>query len=158
MDSRYSGSTFADFRNATKLSLRGNILDIERYTYDTGKSQTNFYARDTVAVYLSPDTDDQQFILRERHLFENALQQLVPATVRLVFIIDQVYNEAIYTYDLPDAAPQVVIGERMVDTILSEVVPAAADSFEDAATVTFIKTFLPGNRPNLLPDLGARSA
>jgi hypothetical protein len=83
------------------------------------------------------------------------LQQLVPATVRLVFIIDQIYNEAIYTYDLPEAAPQVVIGERMVDTILSEVVPAAADAFQDAANVTFLETFLSGTPLNLLPDLSA---
>lgn len=154
IDGRYSGSTSLDMRNATKLSLRRNVRDMQRYTYDTRKGDDNLYARDTVGVYLTPDTDDQALILRHRRLFANALRRVIPMQVRLVFLVDQVYPEVIYTYDRPDVTPPHIIREQMVDTILPEVLRGLQDSHRDRAPgVRFMRTWGPGQPLTLLPDL-----
>jgi hypothetical protein len=174
-DSRYSGSTTADTGNPIRLSARGSIRDILRYTYDVRRDtltattssgtlqQDGLYARDCVGVYLTPDTADQAYILRQRQLFVNALQQFVPIQVRLAFLIDQVFPETIYSYDVPAAEPPILIGERMIDTILPEVLPAAQDAFRDRApNVRFARAWIPGETSTLAdlsvipPDLHSR--
>jgi phage tail-like protein len=129
-DARYSGSTTVDMRNPTKLSLRGTMRDLGRYTYDVRRPDPGdpepvqglpegLYARDSVGVYLTPDTDDQALILRQRRLFANALRRFIPIQVRLSFLIDEIFQERIYTYDQPRITPEVLIDERMLDTILA---------------------------------------
>jgi phage tail-like protein len=163
LDARYSGSTAADFRNPTKLSLRGQLQDLQRYTSDTRrdppdaekKKQAGLFAREVVGVYLTPDTDDQAFVLRQRRLFANALRRVLPIQVRIAFLIDQANSEVIYSYSRPDVQPPITIGERMIDTILSEVISAGSDSHSDAAPgVRFLRTWTPGD-PTVLPDLTA---
>jgi hypothetical protein len=158
LDFRYSGATTADVRNPTKLSLRGNIRDLARYTYDARHAEDassapadafqippGLYARDSVGVYLTPDTDDQALILVQRRLFTKALQRFIPIQVRVT-------TDSVYTYD-STASPQIVIGEQMVDTILPEVLPAADDGFQDIApAVRFLRTWAPGESA-ALPDL-----
>lgn len=174
VDARYSGSTTVDLRNPTKMSLRGKLRDLTRYTYDvrrpdptdtapTSGLPTGLYARESVGVYLTPDTNDQALILHQRQLFTKALQRLVPIQVRLAFLVDQVYPETVYTYDEPDVTPQVLIGEQMIDTILPEVLPNASDAFRDrAAGVRFLRTWTPGETTTLSdlsvnpPNLGVR--
>jgi phage tail-like protein len=159
IDNRYSGSTVLDLRNATKISLRGNLQDLQRYTYDTrpeptdttDNRDTGLFARNKVGVFLTPDTDDQQLILRQSHLFANALRRCLPIQVQVVFLIDLSYTEPVYGYEHPDLPGVPLIGEQVVDTILSEVLPPGADGFSDAApAVRFLRTWpaIPA-----LPDL-----
>jgi hypothetical protein len=86
-DARYSGSTTADTRNPAKINLRGNIDDVHHYTYDVLKGKTNWYARDTVGIYLTADTNDPEVINRNRALIENGLKSFLPIQVRAVLII-----------------------------------------------------------------------
>lgn len=168
VDARYSGSTAVDFRNATKHSLRGNLEDLQRYTFDTRrfdarrdpteaekKQHAGLFARDVVGVYLTPDTEDQALILRQSRLFTNALRRVLPIQIRIVFLLDQVNAEVIYSYGRPDVQPPITIGERMIDTILSEVIHEPADSHRDQLPgVHFLRTWSPGATTGL-PDLGA---
>jgi phage tail-like protein len=162
LDGRYSGSTAVDFRNTTKLSFRALLPDMQRYTYDTRRPDLTqvdqhlhegLFARDAVGVYLTPDTPDQQFRTRQRQLFTKALRSVLPIQVRVAFILDDAYTDAVYTYASPAMQPPVVIGERMIDTILSEVMPAAQDAFRDRMPeVRFLRTWVPGETKGL-PDL-----
>jgi hypothetical protein len=164
LDGRYSGSTAVDFRNPTKLSFRGLLQDVQRYTCDTrrpdltqvgGTKHEGLFARDAVGVYLTPDTPDQEFRTRQRQLFTKALRSVLPIQVRVAFILDDAYSEAVYTYATPSVQPPAVIGERMIDTILSEVVPAGQDAFRDRMPgVRFLRTWVPGETKGL-PDLAA---
>lgn len=150
IDARYSGSTMVDTRNRKKISLRKNIQDIQRYTYDTVKNNDRWYARDTVGIYLVPDTLDQSLIIRRRNQIASVLRGFLPIQVRTVFIIDEVFQENVYTYDIANPDQQVLIGERVIETILGEALWAPLsnanrgpqDSFVDRLPDTrFIKTF-----------------
>ena len=92
VDARYAGSTTVDTRNTDKLALRGQFEDFQTYTYDTGqqgqRTNQDWYARDTVGLYLSPDTADQSVITQNQNLLRNALRQFLPAQIRPVFIIE----------------------------------------------------------------------
>ena len=161
LDGRYSGSTALDLRNAAKIGLRGHLQDMQRYTYDTrpepadGNDDDNIgiYARHKVAVFLTPDTSDQELVLRQRQLFVNALRRVLPIQVEAVFRIDLTYTDVVYGYDRPDSGAP-LIGERMIDTILSEVIGPGADSATDTApAVRFIRTWVlaAGPPPTDLP-------
>lgn len=161
IDARYSGSTTLDTRNPAKISLRKNIKDIQTYTYDTRKADDNWYARDTVGIYLVPDTKDQSLIVFRRNQMETLLRSFLPIQVRTVFIIDQVFLEFVYTYDEPTAEEPAVIREQTIDTILSEVLwgplskadrgPAESGSYQ--AGFRFLRTFDQESDGGLLPDL-----
>ena len=164
IDARYSGSTTVDTRNTRKISLRNNIKDIQRYTYDTVKRNDRWYARDTVGIYLVPDTIDQALVIRRRDQIAGVLRDFLPIQVRTVFIVDEVYPEFVYTYDAVDAGEQVLIGERVIETILGEVPwgplidldrGPAADWSDSLPGIKFLKTFDAQNKDGLLPDLSA---
>jgi hypothetical protein len=139
VDFRYAGSTTADTRNAAKIALRGQFEDFQTYTYDVGRNgertDINWYAEDTVGLYLTPDTEDPTSTTRNRNLIKNVLQKFLPIQVRVVFIIEPaVYKEAIYTYDLPSARPQRLITEQFLDRIVSpasENYSGLRDSYRD---------------------------
>jgi len=137
LDARYSGATSVDFRNLAKNSAKGLIKDIQCYTYDTGKNENDWYARDTVGIYLTPDTEDQTFIISNQNFIKNVLKQFLPAQVRAVFIIEPpVYKEQIYTYDFPEEKPQKVITEEFFDklkSIASELYSGLNDNYQDTA-------------------------
>jgi phage tail-like protein len=144
IDARYAGSTTVDTRNAAKIGLRRNLQDTLRYTYDTGRADDDWYARDTVGIHLIPDTEDEGLILRKQSAIANVVRNFLPIQVRAVFIIQQVYVEYVYTYARPDATPQVLIGERMIDTILSEVYTGLSDSYRDRVDFRFVRTWRAG--------------
>jgi hypothetical protein len=140
LDSRYAGSTTIDTRNAAKIGMRSQFEDFQTYIYDVGRNgkrtDQDWYARDTVGIYLTPDTEDQTLILRNQKLIENALRQFLPIQVRAVFIIEPaVYEELIYTYDFPTAEPQRLIAEQFfdrMDSTTSEIYSGLGDSYQDA--------------------------
>ncbi|HEU4389341.1 MAG TPA: hypothetical protein VFV34_16170, partial [Blastocatellia bacterium] len=144
IDARYAGSTTADTRNATKTGLRGNLQDVLRYTYDTGREEDDWYARDTVGIYLTPDTDDEKLVLRKQSTLANVVRRFLPIQVRAVFIIQQIYPEFVYTYARPGAAEPRFIGEQMIDKILSETYTGPADSFRDRVNFKFTRTWQTG--------------
>jgi hypothetical protein len=153
IDARYSGSTTVDTRNPAKISLRRNIQDVQHYTYDTGLEETDWYMRNTVGIYLTPDTDDQKLVVRNQNLIKNVLKRFLPIQVRAVFIIQQAYEEFIYTYDSPEADPQYLIGEQMIDTISGEVYTGLEDSYFDRAGFRWLGTWITGQPQGTLPDL-----
>jgi hypothetical protein len=136
IDARYAGSTTVDTRNPSKFGLRGNIQDVLRYTYDTGREDDDWYARDTVGIYLTPDTLDEQLVIRKQTAIANVIRDFLPIQVRAVFIIQQVQIEYAYTYAAPNANPPQLIGERVIDPILGEHYTGLIDSFEDREVVT----------------------
>jgi phage tail-like protein len=138
VDARYAGSTTVDTRNLAKLALREGFGDFQSYVYDTGeggvRSDRDWYARDTVGIYLDATTEDQQVIVRNRNLITNILRQFLPAPVRVVFIVPVVTREEFYTYDFPDREPQRRIGEEYADhleTLSAEAYGGIADSHTD---------------------------
>jgi hypothetical protein len=122
VDARYAGSTTADTRNATRLSLRSSFDDIGHYTYDTPKATADeeakrLYSRDTVGVFLGPDTSDQKLILGNPQRLTTALTRFLPIQVRAVLLTGQVYTEYVYSYDQPGVAQPQVITDQMTDII-----------------------------------------
>jgi hypothetical protein len=153
IDARYAGSTTVDTRNQAKFGLRGNLRDTLRYTYDTGREENDWYARDTVGIYLTPDTLDEQLVIRKQTAIANVIRDFLPIQVRAVFIIQQVQLEYIYTYAAPNADPPQLIGERVIDTILGEHYTGLTDSFRDRVNFRFVRTWSPAHPQITIPDL-----
>jgi phage tail-like protein len=159
IDARYGGSTTVDTRNPEKIGLRGQPSDVMRYTYDTGTRQpgkeldAQLYSRDTIGIYLIPDTDNQELILRKREAMANIVRSVLPIQVRAVFLIQQVNVEFVYTFDQPGAKPPVLIGEEVVDTILGEVLSGVNDSFQDQVNFRFVRSWNPAHRNISVPNL-----
>ncbi len=85
-DNRYAGCTTADARNAGKLALRGEYGEFQTYTYDTGSGPGARYRRDTLAIYLEPDSVDPEEIERVVARLGPVLREFMPATDRAVLI------------------------------------------------------------------------
>ena len=159
IDARYGGSTTVDTRNPEKIGLRGQPPDVLRYTYDTGTRQQGqelkeqLYSRNTIGIYLTPDTDDEELILRKRAAITSIVNSVLPIQVRAVFLIQQVYVEFAYTFDQPAAEIALVIGEEMVDTILGDVLSLVDDSFQDQVNFRFVRTWDTAHRNISMPDL-----
>lgn len=100
IDNRYAGSTMVDTGNARKNNLQGDFTDFAVYTYDTGTGRSNFYSRDAVGVYLTPDTENPELINRNVGRLSFALAKFMPAQARPVFIIETpIYREHVYSRD-----------------------------------------------------------
>ena len=141
-DFRYSGCTTLDTRNEIKIGLGRwqKYEDFLTYTYDTGKNgeptNDDWYARDTIGLYLTPDTDDQQLIMKNRELIRGVLKRFLPIQIRPTFIISPpLYKELIYTYDFrkEDSENPRHIKEMFFDSTIPEICPRVSDSFEDTA-------------------------
>jgi len=111
-DFRYAGSTVTDADNLAKLELRGQFDDFQSYSYDTGKEDGDWYARDTVGMYLTAGTGDLSLISRNRGIIKQLLKEIIPIQVRPVFVIETVENEKVYTYDFPKDIDKRVITEQ----------------------------------------------
>ncbi|MCZ6673173.1 MAG: hypothetical protein O7C75_09560 [Verrucomicrobia bacterium] len=90
VDFRYAGCTTVDTRNAAKISLRDTFDDFQTYTYAVGekgkRTNDDQYARDTIGLYLTPDTSDQDEIDATILRIEKVLEEFMPITDRTVFI------------------------------------------------------------------------
>ncbi|MFZ5765282.1 MAG: hypothetical protein ACOY4H_06760 [Thermodesulfobacteriota bacterium] len=139
LDSRHAGSVTVTAANIAKNALHGAFGDFQAYTSDTGingvMTDRNWYSRQTVGIYLTPDTEDPGLILRNQQLLRGVLSQFLPIQVRYVFIIEPaVYREAIYTYDFPLADSPRLIGETVSDrlsTVTGELYGGPTDSHTD---------------------------
>ncbi len=92
VDHRFAGSTTVDVGNIAKRALWGSFEDFQTFTAEAGQNgeanDAARYARETVGLYLKPDTTDQALIQRNRNLLRHALRQFLPAPVRTVFITE----------------------------------------------------------------------
>jgi hypothetical protein len=90
LDVRYNGATTADTRNAAKIALFGKFEDFQTYTYDAGtngvRTNDDRIARDTIGLYLTPDTADPVQIKATISRLASALGDFMPITERAVFI------------------------------------------------------------------------
>lgn len=88
VDYRYAGSTTADTHNTAKIALRGKFEDFQGYTYDTGlsgqRTNENWYARDTIGLYLTPDTADLDEIAVKKSRINQVVGEFMPITDRVV--------------------------------------------------------------------------
>lgn len=153
IDFRYAGSTTVDVRNTSKIALRSNLEDFQTYTYDTQKTNNDWYARDAIGIYLVPNTSDEKQLKRKRDIIKKILPRFLPIQIRAALILEDVYNENVYTYDRPDAEKQYFIDEQMIDTLLSEVYSGLADEYRDRAKFHWLRTWKPGLPTKGLPDL-----
>jgi hypothetical protein len=131
-DFRYAGCTTIDIRNEIKnrLGRWQKYEDFLTYTYDTGKNgkptDDDWYARDTIGLYLTPDTDDQKLIMKNRELVKGVLKRFLPIQTRPIFIIEPpIYKEYVYTDDFP-------IKEQFVDTHTTGVIEEYPGVSEDS--------------------------
>lgn len=92
VDARYAGCTTVDTRNQAMIALRGRFADFQTYTYDVGQSgqrtDLDWYARDTVGLYLPPGTAESAPLTSGQHPFSDVLRQFLPIQVRAVFIAE----------------------------------------------------------------------
>lgn len=162
LDMRYAGTTTVDTANLAKMALRGRFEDFQTYTYDAGQQgvRTNdtWYARDTVGIFLTPDTEDRTLIIRNRNRIRDVLRNFLPIQVRPVFIIEQPINrELIYTYDYPAATPERRIGEQYADTLSSLAASSYAglrDTYQDTMPDwVFIRTWSTATRTHHTVDV-----
>lgn len=143
-DGRYSGSTAADARHTAKTALRSEFEDIGTYTYDAGNpdlkpeekpGNDDWYARDTVGLYLDNDTFDDEEIQASVNRLQPVLADFMPMTDRAVFIARaDLHTEYVYTYGLPAGPNTYVIGETFVDSLTSsagETVLSPGEDFVD---------------------------
>jgi phage tail-like protein len=140
-DFRYAGCTTMDARNEIKNGLGRwqKYEDFLTYTYDTGKNgkptDDDWYARDTIGLYLTPNTEDQPLIIQNRELVKGVLERFLPIQTRSVFIINPpIRRELIYTYDFDEENPR-HIEEHFEDQVtigaIPEVCPRVSDTYED---------------------------
>jgi phage tail-like protein len=152
-DARNSGSTTVDTRNPAKFGIRGSLADVMHYTYDMGRGNENWYSRDTVGIYLTPDTTDEALVIRKRNQIESLLRKFLPIQVRGVVIIQQVFPEQVYTYDFPGASPQVRIRETMIDSVLGEVNKwPQSDAHKDAVDFHWFRLSGKADTGDHMPD------
>lgn len=122
--------------------------DRAHYTYDTGKKEDDYYARDTVGVFLTPNPEKPDLDDRNRRLFNGPLKEFIPINIRpVLFILPEVYKEYVYTYDFPGVDPQRVIGEdysRTSTRITDEIYTGLDDSYTDTIDDwTWLRTWSP---------------
>jgi hypothetical protein len=138
-DFRYAGSSVVDTRDAPKAALRGAFHDFGAYTYDAGtqgqRDDDDWYARDTIGLYLTTDTVDAEQIEAGCRRIRGVLREFMPITDRAVFVpaADR-HDDYVYTYGVPSAEPA-FISESYNDAFMSEfeeVLLGPGDGFVDA--------------------------
>lgn len=139
VDLRYSGTTSVDTKNLAKIALRGRYDDFQSYSYDTGPvgvpGPETWYARNTIGLYLTPDTEDISKIQQNRTMIERILREFLPIQIRAVFIFDPaVYKELIYTSDFPAIFPQKLLGDLAFDGTIPEEVGGVEEGFTEMVT------------------------
>lgn len=114
---------------------KGTFEDRAHYTYDTGRSNQDWYARDTIGIYLTPESEQSDIVDRNRRLIEGPLRQFLPIHVRaLLFILPAVHKEYVYTYGYPEVEPQREIEEyfeRETTTTTTESYTGLGDGYGD---------------------------
>lgn len=118
VDFRYAGSTTVHTRNAAQLALRGEFGDFLGYTFDTATGDGDWYRRDTLGVYLAPDTMDPERVARGVDRLRAVVPEFIPATDRAVFITrGELHTEHVYAYEAPAVPEAAFISESYADVL-----------------------------------------
>jgi hypothetical protein len=84
---RYRSRTL-DTSDPAVLDALGQFHDRAHYTYDTARKNGDWYARDTVGIYLEPDTVDPERIVSEVERVAAFMEPFRPLPVRYVWLTD----------------------------------------------------------------------
>lgn len=148
-----------DTGDAKMLAELRTFQDRAHYTYDTGKNDDDYYARDTVGVFLTPSADRPDLDDRNRRLLNGPLKEFIPITIRpVLFIAPEVYKEYVYTYDIPDIEPQFKreIQEdysRESSRLTAENYPGLDDSYIDTVEQwTWLRSWSSTNKTHITVD------
>ncbi|HEX2187407.1 MAG TPA: phage tail protein [Longimicrobiaceae bacterium] len=135
VDFRYAGSITPHARDAARLDLRGAFGDLGGYTFDSGRTNDDRYRRDTLGLFLAPDTLDPEAVERGRERLAAVVPEFLPATDRAVLVTSaELHADFAYTYDRPGAAEPRFIGETHADLLtvpLPLVVIPPGEDFQD---------------------------
>jgi phage tail-like protein len=132
VDFRYAGTTTPHTRDAPRLELRGAFEDFGTYTSDTRRTNDDWYRRDTLGLYLAPDSMDPEVIERSVQRLASVIPEFMPATDRAVLITTQeLHTEFVYTYDRPGAAEPRFIVESHADALSAPLAEEALPPGED---------------------------
>lgn len=74
-----------DTHDPDMLSQMGTFQDRAHYTYDTGRENWDWYARDTVGLYLAPNTDDPMEIQQQLDRVRTFVEPFRPVLARFVW-------------------------------------------------------------------------
>ena len=92
IDARYSGTTTVRAADGAKIALRTGYDDFATYTYDagpaSGRTDADLYARDTLGLYLVPDTADPAELAARQIRLKRVLTEFMPATDRAILALD----------------------------------------------------------------------
>lgn len=87
VDFRYAGATTVHTRDVDKIGLKEAFDDFQTYTFDTGGQDSDWYRRDTLGVYVTPNSEEEMGeIVRSTERLKNVLPEFIPATDRAVLI------------------------------------------------------------------------
>jgi hypothetical protein len=93
VDFRYAGSTTFDPHNADKIALHRRFEDFQAYSYAAGdggaRTDDDWYARDTIGLYLTPNTANEHEIRLTKDRIRRVLGEFMPITDRAVLITSQ---------------------------------------------------------------------
>lgn len=87
VDRRWSGCTTVRTTDAAALALRGTYEDHLTYTYDTGHSDADRFARDAVGLFLQSGGASPEDVATARERLRRVLPEFMPATDRAVLDI-----------------------------------------------------------------------
>ena len=135
-DERYAGSNTVHTRDVVKTALRGSFDDFQHYTYDAGtngqRNNDDWYGRDTIGLYLSPDTLDPTRVQGGISRIEKVLGEFMPMTDRAVFITQSdIHTDQLYSYNQIEEAEANFIGESFQDIVLSTIGGNGLEADED---------------------------
>lgn len=75
-----------DTNDPDMLAQMGAFQDRAHYTYDTGRENRDWYARDAVGLYLTPDTDDPVKIQQQLDRVRTFIEPFRPVLARFVWL------------------------------------------------------------------------
>lgn len=73
-----------DTTQTDSLGKIGQFADRLHYTYDAARTNDDWYARDTIGLYVTLNTEDKDLIDRNRRLLEGPIKKFLPINVRAV--------------------------------------------------------------------------
>ncbi len=132
VDERYNGALTVDMRHGEKIALRGSYNDFQTYSYDTNKSDDDWYARDTVGVFLDNDTMDETSITQHIDRLKPVIKEFMPLTDRAVFFNrSDLHTDYVYNYGDPLDTDSYTITESYSDELNGTLVELALSPGED---------------------------
>lgn len=88
-----------DTDDADMLATLGEFEDRAHYTYDTGTWNRDWYARDTVGIYLTTDTEDPARVARVVTRVRDFVEPFRPLPVRYVWVPESAAHDEVIEID-----------------------------------------------------------